>query len=60
MLNVIVALKLWNQVWTYHRIKINCNNRAVVDVLHSGYARDGFHVTCARNVWLLTAFLIFL
>ena len=32
--------------------KICCDNRAVVDVLSFGKARDTVIATCARSVWL--------
>ena len=33
-------------------MEINCDYRAVVDVLSFGRARDPVLSTCARNVWL--------
>ena len=55
MLNVVVALKVWANIWSNKRIKINCDNLAVVEILKSGKTRDPFLATCARNVWLITA-----
>ena len=55
MLNVVVALKVWGQCWANKRIKIHCDNKAVVDILAYGRARDHTMATCARNIWLLTA-----
>ena len=55
MLNIVVALKIWGQVWENKRIRIYCDNHAVVDALNSGKARDSTLVTCARNIWLLAA-----
>ena len=55
MINVMVALKICGQAWANKKIKINCDNQAVVEVLTTGRARDEIFVTCARNVWLLTA-----
>ena len=57
MLNVVVALKVWANIWSNKRIKINCDNLAVVEILKSGKTRDPFLATCARNVWLITAML---
>ena len=55
MLNVVVALKVWANIWANKRIKISCDNLAVVEILKSGKARDSFLATCARNIWLITA-----
>ena len=55
MLNIVVALKVWGQNWANKRVHIFCDNRAVVDTLNFGRARDDILATCARNIWLLTA-----
>ena len=55
MINVVVAFKVWGQCWANKRIKIHCDNKAVVDILTYGRARDSVMATCARNIWLLTA-----
>ena len=55
MLNVVVALKVWANIWANKRIKISCDNLAVVEILKSGKTRDHFLATCARNIWLITA-----
>ena len=36
MLNILVAIRVWGNVWKYHRILIKCDNQAVVSVLNSG------------------------
>ena len=55
MLNVVVALKVWSQLWANKKVKIFCDNQAVVEVLNTGKTKDPFLATCARNVWLITA-----
>ena len=54
--NVIVAHKLWGPLWDDNNVKIQCDNQAVVEVVNIGRARDQILGTCARNVWLFTAF----
>ena len=51
MVNVVVALKVWGQLWANKHVEI----WAVVDVWSFGKARDAVLATCARNVWLLSA-----
>ena len=55
MVNVVVALNIWGQCWANKRIKIHCDNKAMVDILTYGRAKDTLMATCACNIWLLTA-----
>ena len=55
ILNIVVALKIWGDIWKNQVLDIKCDNMAVVEVLRSGKARDPILATCARNIWLLTA-----
>ena len=55
ILNLVVALKIWGQVWANKSIEIHCDNLAVVEILSLGKARDSIMATCARNIWLLAA-----
>ena len=55
MLNVVVALKIWAEMWKDTKIAIYCDNLAVVEVLTSGRTKDPYLATCARNIWLLCA-----
>ena len=55
ILNVVVAFKVWGHAWANKRIQVFCANRAVVDTLKSGRAKDETLATCARNIWLLAA-----
>ena len=50
MVNMIVALKLWDPLWANKRIRIQCDHQAMVDVLSTGRARHGILATCACNV----------
>ena len=55
ILNILVACKVWATHWANKRIKIWCDNLAVVEVLNSGKSRDDTLATCARNIWMLSA-----
>ena len=55
MLNIVVALKVWATQWSNKKLRIKCDNMAVVEVLTSGKTKDNILATCARNVWLLCA-----
>ena len=55
ILNIVVALKVWAQYWANKRIKVHCNNMAVVEVLRNGRARDNTLALLARNISLICA-----
>ena len=55
MINILVALKLWAYQWKDKKIRIKCDNMAVVEVLTLGKTKDGVLGTCARNIWMLSA-----
>ena len=55
MLNIVVALKVWSNLWENKKVEIKCDNLTVVEVLDSGKTRDHFLALCARNVWLISA-----
>ena len=52
MLNILVALRVWNHAWAKSRIRIACDNAAVVQVLNSGRTRDLTLAAIARNIQL--------
>ena len=55
MLNVLVAFRLWAHTMQDQKLKIYCDNAAVVSVLSSGRSRDAYLLACARNIWAITA-----
>lgn len=55
MLNVVIAVKLWHLYWRHSRVRIHCDNAAAVAVINTGRGRDPFLLTCAREIWLLSA-----
>ena len=55
MLNILVALRVWNSSWAKSRIRIACDNEAVVHVLGSGRTRDLTLAAIARNIQLQLA-----
>ena len=55
MINIMVAIKIWGEIWANKKVRIHCDNLPVVEVLNIGRARDNILATCARNIWLLSA-----
>ena len=55
MINILVALKVWAYQWKIKKIRVKCDNMAVVEVLTSGKTKDSVLGTCARNIWMLSA-----
>ena len=59
MINILVALKVWHIQWAGLKVRIQCDNQAVVSVLNTGKTRDRVMAKYARNVFLwLSAFNI--
>ena len=57
MVNILVALKVWAYQWKYKKVRVKCDNMAVVEVLTSGKTKDVVFGTCAHNIWMLSALL---
>ena len=51
MWNILVACRLWGEVWKGHSIHIFCDNMAVVQVLCSGKSKDQSLAVMNRNIW---------
>ena len=58
MFNIVVALKVWANLWQDKKVEMKCDNLEVVEVINFGKTMDPFLVLCAKNAWLLTAILI--
>ena len=50
MLNILAALRVWQEPWRNSKIAIACDNLAVVQVLNSGKTRDLTLAAIARNI----------
>ena len=55
MVNILLAMILFANIWASKKILINCDNQALVTVLTTGKTRDAFLVASARNIWYVTA-----
>ena len=53
MVNIMIALKIWNKHWQGKHIKFLVDNEAVVTVCNTGFTRDPWLATYIRNVWLI-------
>ena len=59
MINILVALKVWHIQWAGLKVRIQCDNLAVVSVFNTGGTRDRVMAKYARNIFLwLSAFNI--
>ena len=45
MINIVVALKIWGNLWRDKKVKIHCDNLAVVGTLAAGKVRDNILAT---------------
>ena len=55
MVNILLAVRLFQTQWSGRRVLITCHNEAVVTVLRSGKTRDPYLGACARNIWFVSA-----
>ena len=55
MVNMLLALRLFAPRWTQRKVRVRCDNQAVVDVLRSGKTKYPFLGACARNIWFWSA-----
>ena len=52
MLNILVAIRVWANVWKHQRVLIKCDSQAVVSVLNSGKTQDLTLAAIARNIMM--------
>ena len=55
MQNVLVALRLFGEVWQHNHVKFHVDNIAVVHALNNGRMQDTFLQAVAHSVWLAAA-----
>ena len=55
MLNIIIALRVWSKSWNHSRVRIYCDNGAVVHVVRSGKTKDSLLALFIRNIWVICA-----
>ena len=55
MLNVMVAFGVRGPQWVNNKVKVYCDNAAVVNILNSGRTKDSFLSACGRTWWLIQA-----
>ena len=55
MVNILLAVRLFQVHWSGRKVLVKCDNEAVVSVLRSGRTRDPYLGACARNIWYVSA-----
>ena len=50
MVNILLAVRLFQTQWSGRKVLIRCDNEAVVTVLRSGKPKDPYLGACARNI----------
>ena len=54
-LAVLVGARIWGHLFKGQKIRIYCDNMAVVEVINSSKTKDEFLATCLRELWLVVA-----
>ena len=55
LLNIVVAVKVWAEDWSGHRVRLECDNMNSVLTLQNGRARDPYMLHCAREIFYYCA-----
>ena len=55
LLNVVVAVKVWQEQWAGSRVKVSCDNMNACLAIQSGRSRDPFVQSCVRELFFVTA-----
>ena len=55
LIPITLACALWGSNWKGTRVRVNCDNEAVVAVLNSGYSRDPFLMHLLRCIFFFCA-----
>ena len=55
MVNILLAVRLFQAHWAGKKVLVKCDNEAVVSVLRSGKTKDPYLGACARNIWYVYA-----
>ena len=55
MLNILVAIRVWAEMWKNFAILIHCDNKAVVEVLNKGKTKDKHLAAISRNIFMTAA-----
>lgn len=56
LLPIVLACMVWGPQWTRLRIKVYCDNEAVVEVVAAGYSKESNLMHLLRCLFLVTAF----
>ena len=51
LLNIVVAVKTWVDVWSHQRVKIRCDNMNDCLAVWSGRSRDSYMQKCVRELF---------
>ena len=51
MVNILLAIRLFASKWKQCKVRVRCDNQAVVQVLSSGRTKDTILAVCAHNIW---------
>ena len=54
-LAVLLGARIWGHKFSGLKIRIYCDNQAVVDVINSSKTKDSFMATCLRELWLVVS-----
>lgn len=55
LLPIVIASMVWGQQWQRHRVRVHCDNEAVVEVMRAGYSKEPYLMHLLRCIFFVTA-----
>ena len=55
LLNIVVAVKMWQDQWAGRRVRVSCDNMNACLAIQNGCSRDQFVQSCIRELFFVTA-----
>ena len=56
LIPIVAASMVWGQRWRQQRVRVHCDNEAVVEVIKAGYSREPYLMHLLRCVFFITTF----
>ena len=55
LLPIVLACIVWGYIWRHQSVLAHCDNQSVVEVVNSGYSKDGELMHLLRSLFFITA-----
>ena len=56
LLPIVMACMIWGKTWSKKAVAVHCDNQAVVEVINTGYCKDGQLMQLLRCLFFISSF----